>query len=595
MNSIAEEGNSIEREKPETTKGYLQLILDQGYTLGYLADVLGIKKTTLIGISDGSRTSNVNQQKIIEFWNKMCADSIQYSDNEIVSLVSRDIEKDIIERNRNELAFINGELLYEKFDELPKKNHFCVLSMLQTMIFKQKIAIIEVLLDYRGIQKKEYKFNSREKGVIYLKMKFEFLLNKLKETNGVSGLGDRNKKLYTIKQRFLKEHLIAKFGLDQISNFLARTYPETFATKDIATNRVKTLLQLTAYTAQNPTNGEIEAFKKILEIYDDIRLMRTSSVPIEFEILYMNKRFNQAVNELRRLGVYYKTITAIVYEEDSIKNLDTIESKVYGLFPNIYYNKALTFDLNSMKKVIDLHYKLSNLELCTIPELEYYFRQRLLEERCNLKLVGLSVLENKLNIIIDKLNAKTNQKHLSCLIKLYYKILAQRLEELLPPNTLWTPDDAWLYEKENPILALVFQEIKAVHDAGQLKKIFDHLPEDIKNRGYESIAFEPKPETWGECQDIFKQTPTYKCPYVSCRHHLALDIKDEDVIINPYVLMCTGDFVPGAPTCSLHLAELHNGMTLEDTGYVFGISKQAVAQRISDAFNKHSRKLTPLS
>lgn len=62
------------------------------------------------------------------------------------------------------------------------------------------------------------------------------------------------------------------------------------------------------------------------------------------------------------------------------------------------------------------------------------------------------------------------------------------------------------------------------------------------------------------------------CPWVSCRHHLALDVSQETGAIK--VMMGWDD---GRPTCALDEADRH-GLTLEDIGKSLNLTRERVRQ-----------------
>jgi hypothetical protein len=81
---------------------------------------------------------------------------------------------------------------------------------------------------------------------------------------------------------------------------------------------------------------------------------------------------------------------------------------------------------------------------------------------------------------------------------------------------------------------------------------------------------EPRPRTRAECKDAPRP-----CPYVSCKHHLYLDVNPE-----------TGSIKLNFPdlevwemkdTCSLDVAD-RNGITLEEVGEIMNLTRERIRQ-----------------
>lgn len=93
-----------------------------------------------------------------------------------------------------------------------------------------------------------------------------------------------------------------------------------------------------------------------------------------------------------------------------------------------------------------------------------------------------------------------------------------------------------------------------------------------------------RPRTWGEC----RERNVRPCPWVSCKHHLYLDVDPEtgSIIINhpdlePWELR---------HTCALDVAE-YGGITLEDTGEILNVTRERVRQIEVRAM---TRKMSPM-
>lgn len=85
-----------------------------------------------------------------------------------------------------------------------------------------------------------------------------------------------------------------------------------------------------------------------------------------------------------------------------------------------------------------------------------------------------------------------------------------------------------------------------------------------------------RPRTWGECQSQGWGTAR-PCPFVSCKHHLYLDVSAETGSIK----LNFPDLEPDelAETCALAVAEKHpDGLTLETTGELMAITRERARQ-----------------
>jgi len=90
-----------------------------------------------------------------------------------------------------------------------------------------------------------------------------------------------------------------------------------------------------------------------------------------------------------------------------------------------------------------------------------------------------------------------------------------------------------------------------------------------------TFALHDRPRTRGDCQD--QPRP---CPWVSCQHHLAIDVTDIGT------LMVIKNWDDGRPTCSIDVAEQTGGMTLDDVGRIIGVSRERVRQIELAAFHR---------
>ena len=85
-----------------------------------------------------------------------------------------------------------------------------------------------------------------------------------------------------------------------------------------------------------------------------------------------------------------------------------------------------------------------------------------------------------------------------------------------------------------------------------------------------------RPRTWGECQEQGWGTAR-ACPFVSCKHHLYLDVNTETGSIK----LNFPDLDPDemTETCSLAVAKKHpDGLTLETTGELLAITRERTRQ-----------------
>lgn len=100
----------------------------------------------------------------------------------------------------------------------------------------------------------------------------------------------------------------------------------------------------------------------------------------------------------------------------------------------------------------------------------------------------------------------------------------------------------------------------------------------------------PRPKTRGDCAEVPRP-----CPFVSCRHHLYLDVNDETGSIKlNFPSLEPGDL---AESCSLDVADL-GGMTLEDVGAIMNLTRERIRQyetRVIERLQKRSGRLRRLN
>lgn len=85
-----------------------------------------------------------------------------------------------------------------------------------------------------------------------------------------------------------------------------------------------------------------------------------------------------------------------------------------------------------------------------------------------------------------------------------------------------------------------------------------------------------RPKTWGECQSrgLGVESP---CPFVSCKHHLALDVSERTGSIK--VNFPDLEVWEMTETCVLAVVEKHaDGFTLEQIGEVMNLTRERIRQ-----------------
>lgn len=85
----------------------------------------------------------------------------------------------------------------------------------------------------------------------------------------------------------------------------------------------------------------------------------------------------------------------------------------------------------------------------------------------------------------------------------------------------------------------------------------------------------PRPTTYGECLTRGLGTKDTPCPYVSCKHHLYLDV--EPATGSLHVNWPDTDPTELEETCSLHVAETTK-VTLDQVGLLLGVTRERIRQ-----------------
>ena len=85
------------------------------------------------------------------------------------------------------------------------------------------------------------------------------------------------------------------------------------------------------------------------------------------------------------------------------------------------------------------------------------------------------------------------------------------------------------------------------------------------------LALEPRPPSRGECRDLPRP-----CPYVSCKHHLLVEVNPVTGSVQfPFGALGI-DEIPN--TCSLDVAEQEGPLTLEEVGRLTSRTKERIRQ-----------------
>lgn len=94
---------------------------------------------------------------------------------------------------------------------------------------------------------------------------------------------------------------------------------------------------------------------------------------------------------------------------------------------------------------------------------------------------------------------------------------------------------------------------------------------NVEQRKFFRLPVVREPEHWrpatrAECIDLPRP-----CPYVGCRHHLAIEVTARGDIAH------IGDPTEMAETCALDIAD-RGGITLEEVGEIYAVTRERVRQ-----------------
>ena len=103
-------------------------------------------------------------------------------------------------------------------------------------------------------------------------------------------------------------------------------------------------------------------------------------------------------------------------------------------------------------------------------------------------------------------------------------------------------------------------------DLDQVRKETKNIIDELNSYGIETDL----PQTRGEC-------PSYRpCPFISCRHHLYLDIRPSGAIVFNFPEMEPSEM---KDSCSLDVAEAnHGGLPFSDVGSKLNLTRERVRQ-----------------
>lgn len=92
-----------------------------------------------------------------------------------------------------------------------------------------------------------------------------------------------------------------------------------------------------------------------------------------------------------------------------------------------------------------------------------------------------------------------------------------------------------------------------------------------------------KPETWGECKTRGLGI-TKPCGYVSCGHHLAIDVNENNGAVRYNFPGVEVDEMP--ETCALAVVEKHGAQDMGKVGVILGVVREAISQTTQRAIAK---------
>lgn len=117
------------------------------------------------------------------------------------------------------------------------------------------------------------------------------------------------------------------------------------------------------------------------------------------------------------------------------------------------------------------------------------------------------------------------------------------------------------------------------------------LPSDVVSRASSSSIDEVRPHTYGDCLERDLGGEGQPCPWVGCKHHLAVDVTPTGRL-ELHTPDATGEDIDwdailrsGTPTCSLRAAGVDE-VTLLEIGGLFGVSRERIRQIENKAITK---------
>ena len=137
-----------------------------------------------------------------------------------------------------------------------------------------------------------------------------------------------------------------------------------------------------------------------------------------------------------------------------------------------------------------------------------------------------------------------------------------------------------LKKKGHEVLPTAPRRPHSVRPRTMSKRDLERMDKREKAQGHERLEVIPyqRPQLRQDCRD--KARP---CLYVSCVHHLYLDVTDKGSIVFNYPELEPWEL---KETCSLDVAEKEDGLTLEEIGEFLNLTRERVRQVERSALHK---------